>query len=106
MYLDLAKKNIMINNRPAYISLKVNADKRADNILGMIVTDARGIDYRVFLSNKIDWINQKELRGVVLEDKNIKYPLKVKSIFVRENSTTATKGAKLSFSDLRMAYSK
>ncbi|MGP1598979.1 hypothetical protein [Peptoanaerobacter stomatis] len=106
LYLDLRKKNIMINNRPAYLSLKVNADKRADNILGMIVTDARGMDYRVFLTDKIDWINQKELRGVVLEDKNIKYPLKVKSIFVRENSTTATKGAKLSFSDLRMAYSK
>lgn len=106
MYLDLRKKNIIINNRPAYLSLKVNADKRVDNILGMIVTDARGMDYRVFLTDKIDWINQKELRGVVLEDQNIKYPLKLKSIFVRENSTTATKGAKLSFSDLRMAYSK
>ncbi len=76
------------------------------SIWRMIVTDARDMDYRVFFTGKIDWINEKELRGVVLEDNNIKYPLKVKSIFVRENSATATKNVKLSFSNLRMAYSK
>ena len=58
----------------------------------------------VFLANKIDWTNKKELRGVLPE--SIAYPLTVKNVFVRDNSDTSTKNAKLSFDELKVAYIK
>ena len=104
VYLDLQSKKLTIDKHPQYLSLFVNADKKLDNILGLIVTDAKGMDYRVFLANKIDWTNQKELRGVLPE--SIAYPLTVKNVFVRDNSDTSTKNAKLSFDELKVAYMK
>ena len=104
VYLDLQSKKLTIDKHPQYLSLFVNADKKLDNILGLIVTDSKGMDYRVFLANKIDWTNQKELRGVLPE--SIAYPLTVKNVFVRDNSDTSTKNAKLSFDELKVAYMK
>ncbi len=104
VYLDLQSKKLTIDKHPQYLSLFVNADKKLDNILGLIVTDAKGMDYRVFLANKIDWTNKKELRGVL--DDSIAYPVTVKNVFVRDNSDTSTKNAKLSFDELKVAYMK
>lgn len=104
VYLDLQSKKLTIDKHPQYLSLFVNADKKLDNILGLIVTDADGMDHRVFLANKIDWTNKKELRGILPE--SIAYPLTVKNVFVRDNSDTSTKNAKLSFDELKVAYMK
>ena len=104
VYLDLDNKDLTINKAPQYISLYVQAEKKLDNILGIIVTDASGMDYRVFMSNKIDWTEGKELRGVLPE--SLAYPVKVKNIFVRDDSNSSTKNAKLSFDELKVAYIK
>lgn len=104
VYVDLESKDLMISKAPQYLALNVHTEQKLDNILGIIVTDANGMDYRVFMSNKIDWTNSKELRGVLQE--GIAYPIKVKNIFVRDNSNTSTKNAKLSFDELKVAYIK
>ena len=102
VYIDLQSKKITIDKQPIYLSLLVNTEKNLDNILGIIVTDANGSDFKVFMSSKVDWTNDKEIIGVLPQ--NIAFPVTVKSLFVRDNSDSATKNAKLSFDELKAVY--
>ncbi len=104
VYLDLKKQELSIETHPKYISLSVNADEKLDNVIGLVVTDASGMDHKVFLATKVDWTGKKNLRGVLPD--YVPYPLAVKNIFVRDNTDNTTKNAKLSFDELKIAYLK
>lgn len=100
VYVYLDDKDIIINKRPEYIRMNVYSYQKSDDLIGIIVTDAKGMDYRIFMNKKVDWIEWKELRGYIPSE--VSYPVKIKSIFVRNGAQTAAKDGQLLFDALGM----
>ena len=98
VYVYLRDKNIIIDKKPEYIRMNVYSYQKSDDVMGIVFTDAKGLDYKMFLNKKVDWLEWKELRGHIPPEAS--YPVTVKSIFVR--SETSVKDGQLLFDALGM----
>lgn len=93
---------VMIQKQAEYLGLWTYAYEFGNHAIGAVLIDATGKEYRVALTDNVDWIGWKELE--VLLPVEINYPCKVQRIYVEGIGYDQKINGKYLFDQLQISY--
>lgn len=93
---------VMINRQAEYIGLWVHATEASNHGIGVVIIDSRGKEYRVELTQSVDWTAWKEIEAPLPVD--ITYPCMVQRIYVEGIGYGQKLTGKYLFDQLSVAY--
>lgn len=94
--------NIVIKNQAEAISLAIKPLDKSEAVLGVVIRDREGIDYKLELTSDLDW-NGWETVGVDLPI-DINYPAIIERIYVETEDFYEKLTGSLLIDDMRLIY--
>lgn len=100
--LDLEGNSIIIPRQPEIFSLWTYAFEKSDHVIGVVLIDARGKEFKFELIDKVDWLGWRPLRSIL--PVNIVYPAMIQRIYIEGTSYSNKTKGQLLFDKMEVAY--